>query len=390
MAGPQRVIAMAPTPPPVFGHSVLTLSVLDSLRRLGLLAGHVDTRDDRSLDNLNRLDVENVRLGLLAAWRLVVHMRDQRDAGLYVQISQGRWGFMRDALWIWLAIAARRPVYIHLLGGRFGEFHDESGALMRALIRATIGRARALWVLTPSLKASMRGIAEPSRIGVLGCKVADPLEAYEPQPERSGRGGPPRILFLSNLRPGKGHEELLAALAELGERAAGWQVRLVGEHDRETGERVRAWIRSRPQPGPEVELIGSRTGAAKAEQLAGADVFAFPTSYRNEGQPLVVLEAMAAGLAIVATRHRGIPDTVRDDREAVLVDVGDVSALAAALERVATQPALRERLGSAARSRYEERFVPERLDGELAALLGAASAAESGSERESLAQPPPR
>ncbi len=66
----QRLIVMAPTPPPIFGHSVLTLSVLASLRRLGLLAAHVDTRDDRSLDNLNRLDVENVRLGLLAAWRL--------------------------------------------------------------------------------------------------------------------------------------------------------------------------------------------------------------------------------------------------------------------------------------------------------------------------------
>lgn len=369
MAGSQRVIAMAPTPPPVFGHSVLTLSVLASLRRLGLLAGHVDTRDDRSLDNLNRLDVENVRLGLLAAWRLLVLMRRHRDAGLYVQISQGRWGFMRDALWIWLASAARRPVYIHLLGGRFREFHDESGPLMRLLIRSTIRRARASWVLTPSLKGSFEGIAEPSRVGVLGCKVADPMEGYEP-PEPDTRGGPPRILFLSNLRPGKGHDDLLAALTALGERAAGWQVRLVGEHDPETGERVRAWIGSRPQPGAEVELIGARTGAAKAEQLAWADVFAFPTSYRNEGQPLVVLEAMAAGLAIVATRYRGIPDTVRDDREAMLVDVGDVGALAAALERVATRPELRERLGTAARARYEERFVPERLDSEFAALLG--------------------
>lgn len=372
MTGSQRVIAMAPTPPPVFGHSVLTLAVLGSLRRLGLLAGHVDTRDDRSLDNLNRLDVENVRLGLLAAWRLLVLMRRHRDAGLYVQISQGRWGFLRDALWIWLASAAHRPVYVHLLGGRFREFHDESGPLMRSLIRSTIRRARASWVLTPSLKGSFAGIAEPERVGVLGCTVADPMEGYEPVPpvERDTRGGTPRILFLSNLRPGKGHDDLLAALTALGERAAGWQVRLVGEHDLQTGERVRAWIGSRPHPGPEVELIGARTGAAKAEQLAWADVFAFPTSYRNEGQPLVVLEAMAAGLAIVATRYRGIPDTVRDDREAMLVEVGDVGGLADALDRVATQPELRERLGAAARARYEERFVPERLDSELAALLG--------------------
>jgi glycosyltransferase involved in cell wall biosynthesis len=368
MAEPQRVIAMAPTPPPVFGHSVLTLSVLDSLRRLGLLAGHIDTRDDRSLDNLNRLDVENVRLGLLAAWRLVVLMRRNPGAGVYVQISQGAWGFMRDALWMWIASAARRPIYIHLLGGRFREFHDESGPLMRRFIRTTIRRATASWVLTPSLKGSFTGIADPARVGVLGCKVVDPMNGNKPAPARDA---PPRILFLSNLRPGKGHDELLAALSALGERAAGWHVRLVGEHDRETAERVRAWIASRPQPGPEVELIGAQTGAAKAEQLAWANVFAFPTSYRNEGQPLVVLEAMAAGLAIVATHWRGIPDTVRDDREALLVDVGDAGALADALERLATEPELRERLSRAARARYEERFVPERLDDELAALLAA-------------------
>ena len=376
MQRPQRLIVLAPTPPPVFGHSVLTLSVLGSLRRLGLLAAHVDTRDDRSLSNLNRLDLENVRLGLLAAWRLLLLMRRHPDAGVYVQISQGRWGFIRDALWIRLASAAGRPVYIHLLGGRFHEFHAESGAPMRRLITSTIRRARECWVLTPSLRRCFHGIAEPERVAVLGCKVADPMEGWDRAEDdrNGGAGGRPRILFLSNLRPGKGHDELLAAMAALGERAAGWRLRLVGEHDAETAQRVRGWIEARPEPGLEVELLGSRTGAGKAEQLAWADVFAFPTRYRNEGQPLVVLEAMASGLAIVATRHRGIPDTVRDGREALLVGTGDVSALAEALELLAGDPELRESLGRAARARYEERFVPERLDDELLELLGGAPA----------------
>ncbi len=141
---------------------------------------------------------------------------------------------------------------------------------------------------------------------------------------------------------------------------------------REPSERrVRSWIESRPEPSLAVELVGARTGEAKADELAWADLFVFPTSYRNEGQPLVVLEAMAASLAIVATDYRGIPDTVRDGREALLVEPGDVAALAAGLERLAGEPDLRARLGAAARARYEERFVPERMDPELAALLAA-------------------
>jgi len=359
---------VAPTPPPVFGHSVLTLAVLESLRRIGLLAAHIDTRDDRSLANLNRLDAENVRLGLLAAWRLCALMRRHPDSGVYVQISQGRWGFLRDALWVWLAVAARRPVYIHLLGGRFRSFHDESGPLMRPLIRATVGRARACWVLTPSLRACFDGIAEPERVGVLSCRVEDPL-AGGPIPDRSERNGALRLLFLSNLREGKGHDLLLAALSRIGPRAAGWHVRLVGEHDAAAARRVRSWVEARPEPTLELELAGPRSGAEKAEELAWADVFVFPTSYRNEGQPLVVLEAMAAGLAIVSTKHRGIPDTVRNGEEALLTDPGDVDELAGALERLAGDPALRARLGAAARVRYEEHFVPERMDAELEGLL---------------------
>lgn len=90
-----------------------------------------------------------------------------------------------------------------------------------------------------------------------------------------------------------------------------------------------------------MELVGTRTGAAKAREFAWADVFAFPTRYRNEGQPLVVLEALAAGLPIVTTRHRGIPETVRGGREALLVEPGDVEGLALALVRMAADPDLR-------------------------------------------------
>lgn len=362
---PERLIVLAPTPPPVFGHSVLTLSVLASLRRLGLFAAHVDTRDDRTLENLNRFDTENVKLGLLAAWRLCRAMLRHPDAGVYVQVSQGRWGFLRDALWIWLARSGRRRVYVHLLGGRFGDFHSESGVLMRRLIEATVRRAEQLWVLTPVLRSCFAGLAPPERVGVVQAVVADPVDGHDPRPA-GGEGGF-RILFLSNLREGKGHDALLGALAQLGSQASGWELRLVGECDGETRRRVEE-LAGTLDPGVTVTLTGPRTGAEKAGELAAADLFAFPTTYRNEGQPLVVLEAMAAGLPIVATRHRGIPDTVGDE-QAVLLEPGDTDALATALLRLAGDEELRARLGRAARARYEERFAPRSLDRSLAEAL---------------------
>jgi glycosyltransferase involved in cell wall biosynthesis len=362
---PERLIVLAPTPPPVFGHSVLTLSVLASLRRLGLLAAHIDIRDDRSLANLNRLDLENVRLGLVAAWRLIGAMRRHPGAGVYVQISQGFWGFLRDALWIWLAHAGRRRTYAHLLGGRFGDFHAQSGPLMRRLIEVTLRRTHRLWVLTPALRSCFDGLAPPDRVRVLQAVVAEPIVADD-RPRPTAPGGF-RILFLSNLREGKGHETLLEALVRLGPRAAGWELRLVGECDQATRRRVDG-VAARLDPAVAVVVTGALTGRSKSRELAAADLFAFPTTYRNEGQPLVLLEALAAGLPIVTTRHRGIPDTV-GEREALLIEPGDSDALAAALLRLAEDEELRVRLGRAARTRYEERYAPESLDRSLSELL---------------------
>lgn len=359
---------MAPTPPPVFGQSVATLSLLASLRRLGLLAAHVDTRDDRSLANLNRLDLENVRLGLLAAWRLIGAMRHAPGAAVYVQVSQGRWGFLRDALWIWIARAGRRRVYAHLHGGCFHTFHEDSGEPMRWLIATTLRQVHEGWVLTPALRRCFEGLLPAERIRVLENVVEDPAGALGRFGRRRGEEGGLRILFLSNLRAGKGHNELLEALARLGPAAAGWHVRLVGECDEATWREAERVIAARIDPAVRVEIAGAMTGRAKARELAWANVFTLPTQYRNEGQPLVILEALASGLPIVTTRHRGIPDTVGPE-VALLTEPGDVDALAGALLDLAGDEGLRRRMALAARARWEERYAPERLDEALERLL---------------------
>lgn len=364
----QRLIVLAPTPAPVFGPSVATLSLLASLRRLGLLAAHVDTRDDRDLSNLNSFDPENLRLGLLAAWRLIRAMRRRPGAAVYVQASQGMWGFLRDALWIWIARIGRRRVYVHLHGGCFHTFHDESRAPMRWLIRTTMAGVHEAWVLTPSLRRCFEGLVPDERIRVVGNVVVDPALVEGPLGPRRGEEGGLRILLLSNLRTGKGHRELLEALGRLGPAAAGWHVRLVGDVDEGTRAAAEEIVSTRIDPSVRVEIAGPLMGPAKDRELAWASVFALPTSYRNEGQPLVILEALAAGLPIVSTRHRGIPETV-DGETALLTEPGDVAELADALLRLAGDEDLRARMGAAARARWEARFAPEHLDDALRARL---------------------
>jgi glycosyltransferase involved in cell wall biosynthesis len=111
-----------------------------------------------------------------------------------------------------------------------------------------------------------------------------------------------------------------------------------------------------------VDLVGQR--ADVADLLAEAQVFVLAT--RSEGLPFSVLEAMAAGLPVVASRVGGVPELVVEGETGFLVPPADPSALAGALDGLLADPDLRERLGAAGRARVEGRF---RLDVSLRAHL---------------------
>jgi glycosyltransferase involved in cell wall biosynthesis len=96
----------------------------------------------------------------------------------------------------------------------------------------------------------------------------------------------------------------------------------------------------------------------KGPLLRDADVLVLPVR-QPEGQPLVVLEAMAAGLPVVATRRGAIPEMVDDGVTGLLVPERDVGALAAALDRLRRDPARRRALGEAARRRWAAEFTAE-------------------------------
>ena len=359
------LILIGPTPPPAFGTATLTPVLIDVLARRGLLAAHLDTRDPRTLDHLARFDFENLSLGLRHTWALARLLRRHPGADVMLPISQGRWGFMRDALWVHMAKLAGRRAFVHVNGGRMGDFHAASSAPMRRLIAATLRRADGLWALTPALRPILERIVPGKAVGLLPNAVPDPRPTG---PARRSPDGALRILFLSNLRPGKGHRELIEAIASLGESARGWTVRLVGEVPSDV--RLELLERARDDCAAEVEIPGSLLDEEKWRELAEADVFVLPTSYPNEGQPLSVLEAMASSLPVIATRYRGLPDTIADGTEGVLIDRPDPDLIAAALLELSRDPERRRLLGEAARRRYESDFSPDPFGERLASLIG--------------------
>jgi glycosyltransferase involved in cell wall biosynthesis len=374
-AAGERLLVIGPTPPPTHGIAVFIVRLLESLRSTGLLAAHLDTADDRSLENLGRLEPTNVRLGVRHALKLVRMLVSNPGAAVYLPIAPSRWGFLRDAQFVALARLWRRRVYVHLQGGRgLVDLYSSSGPLLRLVIRATTSAVHQAWVLTPSLATDSGRLFPPRKIRVVGNVVQDPVRRSPPLrgSVQAANGTTPdlNILYLSNLIPEKGCFDLLEAVDLVGERANGWCVRMVGDAPAPSVRAEMLMRASRLSDGVSVELPGAVTGEdAKEREFRWADIFVLPSRYRYEGQPLAILEALAAGLPIVSTWHAGIPDTVHDREQGVLVAPGDTRALAGALTTLAADAGLRADLGRRARDRYRSGYTPARLDRDLVTLL---------------------
>jgi glycosyltransferase involved in cell wall biosynthesis len=120
-------------------------------------------------------------------------------------------------------------------------------------------------------------------------------------------------------------------------------------------DEVKSWASTRPS----VDAVGLLGRDACAELVRTARAVVVPSEWL-ETFGLVVVEAMAAGVAVVAPAHASFPELVTDGVDGVLFPPGDAQALAAVLGRVATSPGYFDDLGAAGRATYEERFRPER------------------------------
>ena len=132
-----------------------------------------------------------------------------------------------------------------------------------------------------------------------------------------------------------------------------------------TPSSARSAARAAALLGPRLVRLGYRTDVARL--LAAADVFCLPSHF--EGLPMSIIEAMLAGLPVIATDIRGPREQVVDGRTGLLVPPASVAPLAAALTRLGDDPALRAAMGAAGRARALDLFDEAKVLARTVALL---------------------
>jgi starch synthase len=202
-------------------------------------------------------------------------------------------------------------------------------------------------------------VVVPSRQGArtwARAQAARVIELANSVDDRATRveGPEPTVVTVARLHPDKGLDVLLEAVALLHIRGTALRVLVIGP-DASGHDMLAQSLRSRAATLPGVEVRGVVFDPSTL--LADAWVYVQPS--RREPFGLAALEASASGLPVVASRVGGLPDIVEDEVTGLLVDPGQVSALADALERLIGNADERDRLGRAGADRARTKFGPD-------------------------------
>src|SRR5680860_1308475 len=291
----------------------------------------------------------------------------------------------RDAAAVWRAARGRDVVHIHsalvpsVTAVRAGLLAAAARSRGCAVVLHVHGGNLDLWLTNPARRLLVRLMMLPVRrvvpvwdagekalLRTLGRRqvtlLDNGVDVHRFGPPEDAHD-PPRVLYVGLLTPRKGVLDLLEASRLLRDRGVPHRLCLLGgtpDEGPDAEDAVRAGV------ADQAELLGTRAPEQMPAAYAEADVFCLPSWW--EAMPLSVLEAMAAGLPVVATDVGDVARAVADGTTGFVVPARSPVDLADALELLLTDPDRRNRMGIAGRSRAEDEFSAEVMVSRLSQL----------------------
>lgn len=308
--------------------------------------------------------VATFSLSLVAGW-----LRILREVGgasaLFVGAGQSPASFVRELVPM-LAVKLLKPTLplaMTLHGSAFTTWRAES--LLARCYAGALRRADVVTCLGPNQAARLRAWGLPATVVrvVNNAPEVIPSSSQEVR-DKWASTRPLQLLFLSNLIEEKGFRVYLEATDLVTRsRPEAFEVVLCGRFlgNADYRAEIDSWVGVLRSRGVAVQWVEGASGKDKDALFRRAHVFVFPSRYRVEAQPLVLIEAMAAGCAILTTDVGEIPAMFGDGEAVILPRDSSAEAIAAELLDLAQNSARAEEFGRRAHVRYEEDFSTERF-----------------------------
>ena len=361
-----KVLLMGQTPPPWHGQAVATQILFDH-DWPGFEVQRLRMEFSEEMGEVGRFHWKKVAYLFQLTLRARKYLKANPGATLFYPPASAKWiPFLRDVFFLG---ATRRlagsTVFIYHASG-LPVFASQSRLRRWLAGLAYHGADESLEVALE--KVTPHEVFRAKRWSWCPCAIDVP----EIQRERRAEGAPTRVLFVGSLQEGKGVLEILRTAAELKRRGRGREFRfqVVGKWFSGEFEEEASRLRAELDVVESVELAGQLTGADKWDAYAKADVFFFPTHYASEASPIVLMEALGAGLPVISTEWAGIPAMLEGCESARLLPVRSPALYADELIQFRDHSAGREQWSAQSKRFYAERFRPERFVERVAAAFG--------------------
>lgn len=274
-----------------------------------------------------------------------------RSRVIHLNLALDRRSLIRDTPLILAARAMRRRIVVHVHGGRL--FAQLPGtAWLRWLVRGVLTGRHPTIVLGAREAALFQQVSRRAKINVLPNCVD--LEQALPSSRGYDATGALTLLFMGRIAPGKGLDVICEALGILRGRGCPVKFVLAGAGPDET----RYVARLQDILGPDFAFAGVVSGREKTTLLRKCDIFVLPSLF--EGLPMALLESMAFGLVPITTNVGSMGEVVTNGENGILLYNHSADELAGAVEMVASNPSMRERLSKNAIRYVHEHHEPSR------------------------------
>lgn len=314
----KSICVIGPLPPPMNGLTKALDTILRSNQFNSALNINMVNLSSSQVGMSGQFSFQKVRALIRALINLKdIQKREKKINTYYLTIAQSTFGCLRDVTLLNQIYNNKENarVVLHLHGGGFQRFYKNANPILRDLIKRYYSKADTLIVLSHNLKSMFDGVVNKEKIQVVENCVDNAFLISDSDIEKKLRitkSKSLRIVYLSNMIKTKGYLDVLCAAKILNEMKIDCEFIFAGKfvNYEQKNEFYKFIIDNRLDDY--VKYLGVVGGEDKKGLLMNGDIFILPTYYPPEGQPISILEAMASGMAIITTKHGGIPDIISE------------------------------------------------------------------------------
>lgn len=326
---------IGPFPDPITGQTIANQMILTGLMEKGHHVDFIDSDTEKKVNNLSgqgKFNIKKILKSLVPIGKGVKNIIFNKYDVVYITPAQSYIGFLKYVPFINVAKMMNTACYIHFHGGFVRKMYDELTKEKQQQIQGHFNKCDGVIVLGESLRKMFHGIVPDHKVFVCENGVQPEFiikeDELEVKVKKLNTENTMNIIYLSNLMETKGILHLLKACIKLKEEKVNFHLHVAGMIESGIEKQVKECFE---KLGENITYHGVVSGDKKRKMLLNAHIFALPTYYPNEGQPISILEAMTMGGAIVTTYQGGIGDIFKDKVNGRVCEAQNVDSIKDAL-----------------------------------------------------------